>query len=179
MAGTAKRLAISAFLIGHLAAVALWNMPECALKTNLAGRWTEAYMFPTGLWQSWGMFAPEPARDTLTLEAVVRDARGLVRTHPFPRMMDKSAWEGVWGYRHSKFANNVGMPEAVANREYAARFVVRTLNLKPDDFPVDVQLLYEVRPSNPPTAAPDQPAPPPRKSVIETYNFPTLAEAMP
>lgn len=174
----AKRLALSLLLVVHLAAVALANLPDGPLAQATAG-WTAYYLQPTGQWQSWGMFAPEPSTDTLTLEAVVRDSRGLLRHYSFPRMMDKSAWEGVWGYRHSKYANNVGMPTGRANREFAARFVVRALDLKADDFPADVQLLYDVWP----TAKPDAPAgdPPgsPWQSVIETYRFPNLAEAMP
>jgi hypothetical protein len=176
----AKRIALSVFLIGHLAAVTLTNLPNCAFKRVFPLTWVDAYLLPTGQGQSWGMFAPEPAKDTLTLEAIVRDSRGLVRHYAFPRMMDKSAWAGFWGgYRHSKYAHALSAPESRANREFAARFVVRALDLKAEDFPADVQLVYQVFPTNAPDAPADEPPASPWSSVLETYNFSTLAEAQP
>ena len=176
----AKRIAVSVFLVGHLAAVALTNLPDCALKRAIGFGWVDAYLMPTGQWQSWGMFAPEPAKDTITLEAVVRDSRGLVRRYAFPRMVDQSAWVGFrGGYRHSKYAHNLGPPQARANREFAARFVVRALEMKAEDFPADVQLVNQVWPTNPPGSPADEPPASPWTSVLETYTFPTLAEAQP
>ena len=175
-----KRLAISVFLIVHLAAVGITNLPHCALRRAIDTGWVDAYLMPTGLWQSWGMFAPEPAHNTTTLEAVVRDSRGLVRHYTFPRMMDQSAWTGFYGgYRHSKYANNLGMPDSVANREFTARFVVRALKLQANDFPADVQLVYQVWPTPPPDVALDTPPTAPWTSIIQTYNFPNLAETLP
>ena len=92
-----KRLAVSVFLVGHIAAVVLTNLPDCPLRRSLGGLWVDAYLMPTGLWQGWGMFAPEPTKDTLTLEATVLDARGLIHKFAFPRMMDQSAWAGFCG----------------------------------------------------------------------------------
>ena len=74
-----KRFGMSVFLIGHVAAVVLTNLPDCPMRRTLGYLWVDGYLMPTGLWQSWGMFAPEPAKDTLTLEAIVRDSRGLIR----------------------------------------------------------------------------------------------------
>lgn len=180
MARTAKRLAISAFLIAHLGAIVLVNLPDCSLRRKLGNRWVDAYLNPTGQWQAWGMFGPEPPHDTITLEAVTRDARGIVRRYAFPRMMDASRWEGFrGGFRHSKFANTLAETTASANREFAARYVVRALKLRAEDFPVDVQLVYQVWPTSPPEAPADEPPSAPWQSVIETYNFPTLAEALP
>ena len=176
----AKRVFVSVFLVGHVAAVALTNLPDCAVRRAIGYGWVDAYLFPTGQWQNWAMFAPDPAKDTLTLEAVVRDSRGLVKHYAFPRMMDKSAWVGFCGgYRHSKYTHDVGSPEARANREFAARFVVRALAMKAEDFPADVQLVYQVWPTNPPDAPAGEPPASPWTTVLETYNFPTLAEAQP
>lgn len=178
MALAAKRLAASLLLLAHLAAVLLWNLPDSALKERLGG-WTPYYLLPTGQWQEWGMFAPDPSTATFTLEAVVHDSRGLLRRYSFPRMMDRSAGRGVWGYRHTKYAHNVGTPTGRANREFAARFVVRALGLRAADFPVDVQLAHDVWPTRSPEATADEPPGSPWPSVLETYRFPTLAEAMP
>jgi hypothetical protein len=175
-----KRLAISVFLIVHLAAVGITNLPACPLRSAIDKGWVDAYLMPTGLWQSWGMFAPEPAHNTAALEAVVRDSRGLVRHYAFPRMMDQSAWTGFYGgYRHSKYANNLGMPDSVANREFAARFVVRALKLQAADFPATVQLVYQIWPAPALDAAADAPPLAPLTAVIQTYNFPNLAETLP
>ena len=53
------------------------------------------------------------------------------------------------------------------------------MNLKPEDFPAQVQLVYEVRQTLPPDAGPEELAPAPWPMVIETYHFATLAEALP
>src|SRR4029079_4272370 len=84
MAGTWKRAALSAFVLPHLGAWTIWWVPDCELKQRLAIGPT-IYLVPLGLAQNWGMFAPEPPRDTSTLEAVVVDSRGLMRSYAFPR----------------------------------------------------------------------------------------------
>jgi hypothetical protein len=180
MSLAAKRWAISVFLVVHVSAVVLTNVPDCALKRTLAQTWLDAYLLPTGLWQVWAMFAPEPAYNTVTLEAVAKDSRGLVRNYVFPRMMDESAWTGFCGgYRHSKYSHNLGMSDAVANREFAARFVARALKLKPSDFPADIQLVYQIWPTPPLDPKPGETPAPPQTSVIETFHFPNIEETMP
>lgn len=175
-----KRFAISIFVIGHVSAVVLTNLPDCSMRRMLGRDWVDAYLLPTGLWQAWGMFAPEPSKDTLTLEAIVRDSHGLIRQYVFPRMMDQSAWTGfMGGYRHSKFAANVGSKDGTANREFAARYVIRALKLRPEDFPIDVQLIHQVWPTKPPEAPAEDETPAPWMAVIQTYNFPNMEEAMP
>ena len=180
MPQSAKRLAISIFIVIHVGAVGITNLPNCALKRLIGSVWVDVYLLPTGMWGGWSMFGPEPAKCTATLEAVVRDSQGLVHHYTFPRMMDQSAWAGFYGgYRHSKYANNIGLPESTASREFAARFVTRALKLKDTDFPADVQLVYQIWPIKPADAPADKPADSPYTSVIETYNFPNLAETMP
>lgn len=174
---TAQRLALSAFLVVHLTALAAWNLPEGALKTAI-GDWPGAYFWPTGQWQQWGMFAPEASTNILSLRAVARDARGLIHRYDFPRMAEKSAWSGfAGGYRHSKYLGNAGQDAAIANREVAARHVARALALPREAYPLDVQLLYDVRPIVPPGAAADAEPAAPWESVIDTYRFATPEEA--
>ena len=64
---TARRLAISAFLVFHLTATVVWNLPNSPLKQCLFPR-MRPYMLPLGLWQSWWMFAPDPMGTTAVLE---------------------------------------------------------------------------------------------------------------
>jgi hypothetical protein len=176
---TLKRLAISAFLLVHMAAVLLWNLPACAIRERFA-LWTNYYMLPLGLWQSWAMFAPEPGHVSATLEALAVDRTGEIRRFEFPNVTGKSPWEGVWGYRYSKYNHTLGRDESAAQREFAARYVIRRLGISADLFPVDVQLIYQLRPCPDPGKAPaDLHLEPPTPTVINCYRFPNLAEAMP
>ena len=178
MAWTLKRLAISAFVLVHLAAVGLWNLPRCALTERFGG-WTPYYMLPTGLWQHWGMFAPDPVRDTWALEAVVRDRSGIQRRFGFLRTAELSAWEGFWAYRHGKFlANMADKTGGPAFRELTARHAVRRLGLAAEDFPVEVELLYQVRTTPPPGQSTD-PMMAPLPLTLDVYRFANPREAQP
>lgn len=53
----AHRLTISAFLIVHLFAVGIINLPDSALRQRLIMPVLH-YLVPIGLDQAWGMFAP-------------------------------------------------------------------------------------------------------------------------
>jgi hypothetical protein len=175
---TLKRLALSAFVTAHIAAVILWNMPECALKSRLAG-WTAYYFLPSGQWQCWDMFSPDPLRDTVELEALVRDSRGRLHRFAFPRLADKSVLEAAWGYRHPKYAASLASEGCVLQREYAARYVLRKLGLAPDAYPADIELYYNVRPTPLPGAPADEPSLPPEHITLQTYRFPSFEETLP
>ena len=178
MAWTVKRVAVSAFLIVHLAAVILWNLPPCPLKLRCATP-CAYYLMPLGLWQHWGMFAPDPVRDTATLEALVVDARGLLHEFAFPATHAMSPWRAALHYRMAKMETNAGPEDLRATREMIARHVVRSLDLPAADFPVDVQLQYQVR-STPAIGSPaDTPPPAPVPVVIMSYRYPTRADVLP
>src|SRR5438874_2588471 len=84
---TARRVAISAFVVVHMSATLVWVMPGCPIRGrcfNLASY----YILPLGLWQYWGMFAPDPMSHTFTLEAEVVDANGLRSRFVFPKLAD-------------------------------------------------------------------------------------------
>ena len=178
MAWTAKRLAVSAFLIAHLAALGIWNLPACALKDRCLG-YCSYYMMPTGLWQFWGMFAPEPVKDTAVLEALVTDAKGLLHEYPFPATEGMSPWRAALDYRMAKLETNAAPEELRATREMIARHAVRGLRLAAADFPVDVRLQYQVR-ATPAPGSPAGEAPPPTIPVpVMSYRYPTLADVQP
>lgn len=173
-----KRVALSALILMHLAAVFIWSLPECALRTRLSG-WCEPYLLMTGQWQHWGMFAPDPTRDTMALEAAGRDARGTIHTHVYPRAADLPMWEAALKYRHSKFAHNMGPEQAIAYREFAARHAVRMWDLPEEAFPVELDLYYRTWRSR----RLDEPEPefeqPPVLEVIQAYRFDARAEVEP
>src|SRR5262249_13634599 len=89
-----KKSALSLFVVAHLGATVLWVLPACPLRERC---WpvVSSYIMPTGMWQYWGMFAPDPMRDTLTLEAEALDVRGLRYGFTFPRLADYSKLAGV------------------------------------------------------------------------------------
>jgi hypothetical protein len=172
-----KQLAISVFLLGHLAALAVWNMPICTIRDRLVPVF-KYYMCPLGLWQNWAMFAPEPLKNSVTVQAIAVDKNGIMYEYAFPKMADFSWLEGVTRVRHSKFSANVGAEGYAEYREVAARHVVRSLNLPPDLFPVDVELQYLVKVASPPGKVPD-PMEMPVVHPIKAYRFPTWEEARP
>lgn len=173
-----KRAGLSLLIAAHLAAVLIWNLPECALRERV-GSWPAAYMLPTGQWQHWGMFAPEPLRETVVLEAQARDAQGAFHTYTFPRMADKSVAEAFFGYRHSKLAHNMAPETAKAYREFAARHAARSWELPPEAFPLDMDLYYKVwAPAAPGEPAADLSAPP-TLNVLQAYRFPNQADVLP
>lgn len=172
---TAGRLGISAFLVFHIGATVVWVLPPCPVRQRCFDP-VACYIMPLGLWQYWGMFAPDPVRDTMTLEADAVDARGLRTSFVFPKLADYSTWRGIPRFRHSKFAANLSVPELQLQREYTARHVVRRLGMPDEAFPVDVHLLYQVRLTPPPGGPPADPMTPAQPYVIGTYHFETPGE---
>jgi hypothetical protein len=172
-----QRWGISAFVAMHLAMLALWNLPNCPIRTRFA-HLGAPYLLPTGLWQNWTMFAPNPIRHTFTLQALVADRNGIFHEFKFPCSMGSGVWEGVTKVRHSKYPTYLVLDDYAAMREMAARHVVRQLGLPPESFPVDVELQYLVKESPPPGQLPD-PMVPPKVQPIKAYRFPTWQEARP
>jgi hypothetical protein len=179
VAWTLKRWLISLFVAFHVLAVIVWIIPACAIKQRLMLR-LAPYMLPLGHWQYWGMFAPNPIQDTMTVEAVVKDARGILRIFSFPKEADLSTWQKMVRFRHSKYtANFLLKDEFMAHREFAARHAIRRLGVPAEAFPVTVQLLFQIQPTPPPGGPPRDPMAPSVPSVIDTYEFPSLQEVLP
>jgi hypothetical protein len=176
---TARKLAVSAFVIAHLLALVIWNLPAKVLLRERLVPVLSWYMLPTGLWQDWGMFAPDPGKSSLALEAVSLDRHGVLRTYAFPRLTGLSVPAAFWRFRHAKYLSVIGLENSAANREFAARTVLRRQAIPAEAYPVDVQLLYKVRPTPPPGEPPADPAAPPDDLVIDTFRFPGRAEVDP
>ena len=166
----AYRLGISAFLTAHLAALAAYNMPQCALRERMYPV-ASKYLIPLGLWQSWAMFAPNPTECEMTLEAITLDARGISRSFVFTKMSDLSILRAAPRVRHSKYAANIGDEINGAFRECAARHVVRQLKIPDDAYPVEVELYYQVRETPPFGSGPVDPMKPPVPRTLKTYRF--------
>jgi hypothetical protein len=175
---TARRLGISLFLFVHLGATTIWVLPECPLRRATIGV-AAPYMLPLGLWQFWTMFAPDPVRDTLALEADVVDSRGLRYRFAFPRLAGYSTWEGIPRFRYSKYAANIAVGEFEKPREFAARHAIRQLNVPAEAFPVEVHLIYEIKVTPPLGQGPEAVASAPRYQTIDSFQFASLSEVRP
>jgi hypothetical protein len=176
----AWRLVISAFVLFHVSALAIWTIPTCHIKDRFQKPLYPYYMLPLGLWQWWAIFAPDPMRDTVVLDAEVLDCKGMRHVYEFTRLADLPWWKKIPYYRHPKFTSNMGSDEYLKARKFAARHVVRQLGLGAEAFPLWVSLYYKIKASPAPGAAAvaDLMAPP-RNQLIERYEFASLAEVRP
>ncbi len=176
----AQRVLVSAFVVVHLGATGLWVLPACPIKARAFGV-IRYYILPLGLWQYWGMFCPDPPRGVPALEAEVIDAHGLRYNFAFPKQTDYSVWQAIPRYRHPKFAMNLmdNDPTMTIHRVFAARHVVRRLGLTAEVFPVDVQLVFLVRPCPPPGVLAADVSTARQPFPIGSYHFRTPAEVRP
>jgi hypothetical protein len=96
----AGRIAISVFVVFTLVCVVFWNLPDSEIKRKSLGV-VRPYMTATSLEQNWGVFAPDPRRQTLEVIARVRYADGGQETLQVPRGND--FFGGYWDYRWWKW----------------------------------------------------------------------------
>jgi hypothetical protein len=177
---TARRMVISAFVIYHLSAVAIWTLPSCYIKDHFQTPYYQYYTLPLGLWQWWAIFAPDPLRDTVVLDAEVVDAKGIRHIYEFPRLADLPWWKKIARYRNPKFTGNVAVDEYKKTREFTAHHVVRQLGLGPEAFPLWVSLYHKIKASpEPGTTAVADPMAPPRINLLERYQFASIKEVRP
>jgi hypothetical protein len=175
---TGYRLAVSAFLVIHITMNVIWVLPGCPIRNRFYDL-ASYYIFPLGLFQYWTMFAPDPVRDTVTLEAQITDAKGLAYTFAFPRVGDYTPWQAIPRFRYSKYVANLSDPSFELPRKFAARHAIRTLHLRADAFPVEAHLVYQLRLTPPPGAPPADPMTPTKSVVIGQFQFATPAEVYP
>jgi len=136
-------------------------------------------MLPSGLWQYWAMFAPDPIKDTCTLEVEVVDSKGLRHNFAFPKLADYTLLQGIPRFRYSKYTANMVGEGSDLQRKFAARHAVRRLGLKDDAFPMDVHVYYQVRETPPPGGPPADPMTPAKPQLLTTYQFTTPDEVRP
>jgi hypothetical protein len=176
---TTRRLLISAFLLFHLTATAIWVLPICPIRNRLVP-YLEYYMLPTGMWQAWAMFAPDPIHDTLMLEAEVIDSGGVRYGFRFPRMADYTWWQGIPRFRYAKYTANMAAEEFALPRKYAAHHALRRLKLPESVYPVSVHIMYQMRPTPPPgSVAAADPMNPTKPYILGSFRVETPREVNP
>jgi hypothetical protein len=124
-------LLIHAFVFVHLTAVILFSFTDPNSPTESVQKVRAKigkYFYPTGLWQRWDMFAPDPPAYNGYLEAEVtlRDGRRVV--WPFPRMRRLDLFQRYLKERYRKWGQErvwrEGHPDPVIATA-AARYIAR------------------------------------------------------
>jgi hypothetical protein len=172
----AWRLIVSAFVIFHLSAIIVWTIPPCYIKDHLVPLY-RYYVLPTGMWQWWAIFAPDPVRDTIVMDAEVIDAKGMRHIYEFPRIADLPWFQKMARYRQPKFTGNMANQEYLVARKFTARYAAWKLDLDPTAFPLSVSLYYQVKDTPPPGAtAVYDPMAPARIHMLERFEFASIEE---
>jgi hypothetical protein len=175
---TARRLAISAFVVFHLSALIIWTIPPCAIKARFQGPYYY-YMLPLGLWQWWAIFAPNPMRETQFLEAEIIDAKHIIHVYEFTKIADLPWWEKIGRYRNPKFTGNMIDPEYAGHREFAARHAVRQMGLGDEAYPLWVTLYARIVDVPAPGTTASDLMTPPRTQVLQRFQFDSAKEVRP
>ena len=137
--GVRRRLLLSLYIAFHIAATLLWVLPRTELRQRL-DRLTDAYINHVGLYQNWGMFAPEPSRLNFYLSAVVTYQDGSQREWTWPRMDELDMLTRYQRERFRKYAEYVRQDAYAYLWPSLARFVARVGDDTPGNPPVRVQL---------------------------------------
>ncbi len=123
-----KRAAISAFLLIHIFAITTWSLPLDSPLLVQIRNLIRPYMFLTGLFQSWDMFAPVPATLNAYVNGVVITRDGKLHTWRFPRMEQLSLSQRYSKERYRKFVENLPEDKNSALWPDAARYLARLYN---------------------------------------------------
>lgn len=109
--------AVKALVAGQALISLLWSFPRATDPAERTGsnvilwvsetvarnRPVSAYMYATGLWQYWDMFAPNPQRRDVWLDAVAVYPNGEQRSYRFPRQRDYEVFERYFRERMRKY----------------------------------------------------------------------------
>lgn len=104
---TGMQIAVSAFVIFHLIAIACWSAPISSPLLDAVRGLVRPYFLWSGLFQSWDMFAPQPKSANDYIQAVIITHDGKLHTWKFPRMEQLSLFQRYSKERYRKFAENL------------------------------------------------------------------------
>ncbi len=121
----AKYIAINAFLIFHILAIACWCLPIDSPLISLCKNGVRPYFLWSGLFQSWDMFSPIPKSANTYIEATIVFKDGSRTTWTFPRMEQLSLTERYFKERYRKFAETLPLDQNDALLPDVARRIAR------------------------------------------------------
>src|SRR5688572_4755216 len=100
----AGRIAISLFIVVTVASIFIWNLPQSEIQRKSLS-FVRPYVTALALEQNWGVFAPDPRRQTLDFYAIVRYEDG---TEEQLRMPTGDDFVGAyWDYHWWKWVESV------------------------------------------------------------------------
>lgn len=118
-------IAINAFLIFHILAIACWCLPINSALILECREFLRPYFLWSGLFQSWDMFSPNPKSVNSYLEALVIYKDGSTENWTFPRVQLLDFTERYYRERYRKYEENLVEPEHAAMWPDAARYIAR------------------------------------------------------
>ncbi len=155
---------VKLFVLFHLICITIWalpNPPKSISERRVAPAGTQwipylnqtylksfppltAYLFVTGFWQYWDMFAPNPAQTDQYGDADVIYRDGSVKHYGYPRMFTLPIGERYLKERYRKFYERSGKSEY---KYFWPPFALRIalLNDNPNNPPVAVKLYHHWR----------------------------------
>jgi hypothetical protein len=156
-------------LVGlHVLAITTWSLPKAspAVANGTAApygtEWLlyindfylrptliQHYLFTTGLWQSWSMFAPNPADTDIWGDAEIEYLDGTIARYQYPRMKLLPLTQKYPMERYRKFFENAHQNRASFLWPAFAQRVAEICYLEPENPPVRVKLFKHMRPTPP------------------------------
>lgn len=150
------RRLVSLFILWHLFALAVWLVPGQSTtggNTPLVGLFAPVvrpYMRATAFAQSWNMFAPNPDKTDVYLEARIAYADGERRSWFFPRMAQMGFARRYQEERWRKMVEVATHGNALAVGPALAHYAARVNYADAQNPPVSVELVQHTRTVPPP-----------------------------
>jgi hypothetical protein len=135
-----QRGVVNAFVLFHLLAIVVWNMPGSYLQGEIKARMTR-YMMYVSLDQAWGMFAPEPGRENTYMQARITLADGERVYRPIGRQDNLNPLARLIYERERKMTENLyntGVGTPYYNQ--MALWALRKVKTDPKNPPVKVEI---------------------------------------
>ena len=154
---TIRRGAISAFILFHVVAIVCWSVPLNTLLFTAVDKRVATYMNWSGLYQSWGLFAPNPTNFNCRLDAETTYRDGRASTWRFPAPQDFGYVRRYFKERIRKWANDsLRMDANAALWPDAALYIARANNDGANP-PVTVKLIRKCAAIAPPESSQAEP----------------------
>lgn len=146
-ASKAGRVVLSVLILVILLCVLVTQLPRDTYARKTLEKKTQPVLNAIGLDQNWGVFAPDPRRESLGLKARISYPDGSTETWEPP---DRNPVIGTYSdYRWRKLMENVLADEGNRDRSYRfAQWVARTQRSR-RDVPTSVVLIKRAAPNQP------------------------------
>jgi hypothetical protein len=135
------RIVSTVFIVFHLVGIVFWNMTPSYVQAPIQ-QFYRPYMTFMGLYQSWGMFAPEPGRDNYFLGARITYRDGRRRLWYIGRQDHNNNWQRILNERARKMAEGLYNPNIGRNHyPQMSLWAARKNNIYPNNPPVKVEIM--------------------------------------